>query len=39
MSVFDIDPKSDFSIYNVPFGVFALKDGIRRCATRFGKLL
>jgi len=36
MSFFQIDSTSDFSIFNIPFGVFSLNDGHKKCGTRFG---
>jgi len=34
-----VDPSSDFSIYNIPFGVFELKNGKARCASAIGDLI
>lgn len=33
-----IDADSDFSIHNIPFGIFSTTDNIeKRCATRIGE--
>ncbi len=34
-----IEASSDFSIYNIPFGVFELKNGKARCASAIGDLI
>ena len=40
MNIFEIDSNSDFSIHNIPFGVFSLLNNPKkRCGTRFGKIL
>jgi len=31
-----IPERGAFSIHNIPFGVFSIGDGKRRCATRIG---
>ena len=37
MNIFEIDSNSDFSLHNIPFGVFSLKnDTKKRCGTRLG---
>lgn len=35
-SFISIDADSDFSIHNIPFGVFSQQGGEKRCATRIG---
>ncbi|GHJ83663.1 hypothetical protein NliqN6_0065 [Naganishia liquefaciens] len=35
-SFIPIDSDSDFSIHNIPFGVFSQQGGEKRCATRIG---
>ncbi|MEE9439698.1 MAG: fumarylacetoacetase [Saprospiraceae bacterium] len=32
----NIDPKSDFSIYNIPYGIFSINDGDKRVAIAIG---
>jgi hypothetical protein len=37
MNIFEIDSNSDFSINNIPFGIFSLENNTKkRCGTRFG---
>ena len=36
-SFISIDADSDFSIHNIPFGVFSQQGGEKRCATRIGE--
>jgi fumarylacetoacetase len=36
-SFIPIDSESDFSIHNIPFGVFSQQGSDKRCATRIGE--
>jgi len=34
-----VDSNSDFSIYNIPFGVYSMNAGKPRCASAIGKFI